>query len=176
MGHHQATREACALSIAAGDTLKAAAELNLVAYSTLREWYSRDAEFQSMVRALRAELTDRALGRLADYRAEAAEIAMGIARMDDDPDRQLRATAVILRESRFSHRDTDDADADPLAERERAMILTWLASPELAPEAKPARAPRKAPAKRAPAKAPAKAKAPPAKRKAPAKRTPKAKP
>ncbi len=65
--------EALALAVAAGQTLRdAAAAANVSERTAARRWADRD--FRRRVNALRGEMVQRSLGRMADGMAEAAGV------------------------------------------------------------------------------------------------------
>src|SRR5688572_8750882 len=66
-------REAAALALATGRTVRDAAEKSGVGLRTLHRWLAEDADFRRLVTRVRSELFDRAVGRLADGAARAAE-------------------------------------------------------------------------------------------------------
>jgi hypothetical protein len=64
-------QESVALAIASGRTVAAAARESRVACSTLWQWLQQP-EFRARVAELRRQVTDRAIGRMADAMAGAA--------------------------------------------------------------------------------------------------------
>lgn len=67
-----AKQESAALSLAAGMTQETAAEESGAGVRTIKTWLATRPVFRSRIRFLRAEMTNRALGRLTDQMVSAA--------------------------------------------------------------------------------------------------------
>src|SRR5262245_26416762 len=66
-------QEAAALALAAGATITAAARKTGAGETTLKRWLREQPALARRVADLRAEMTSRALGRMTDGMAEAAD-------------------------------------------------------------------------------------------------------
>jgi hypothetical protein len=95
--------EALALALATGQTLRAAAEATGIGQRTVtRRW--ADPDFRRRVGELRAEMTSRALGRMADGMADAADMLRQLLSAESESvrlgaARSLLELGVKLRES-----------------------------------------------------------------------------
>ncbi len=88
-------KESAALCVAMGGRLAEAAAMAGVSHQTVKVW-SMGAEFKRRVSQLRAEMTDRALGVLADNAASAALKIASIALNSTSERTQLRAAVKVL--------------------------------------------------------------------------------
>jgi hypothetical protein len=86
--------EALALALASGQTLRAAAEAAGVAERTAARRQA-DPAFRRRVAALRAELVERALGKLADGMADAAAALRALLAADSEAVRLGAARALL---------------------------------------------------------------------------------
>jgi transposase-like protein len=66
-------QEAVALALAAGHTIEAAAPKGQCAVPTVKGWLATQPAFKRRIAELRAEMTERALGKLADAMSVAAD-------------------------------------------------------------------------------------------------------
>jgi transposase-like protein len=71
--HGAGKREAAALALAGGRTVAETASLAGVGERTLARWLAEDDAFRRRVGELRAEMIGRALGKMADGMADAAD-------------------------------------------------------------------------------------------------------
>lgn len=109
-------REAAALALATGATIRSAAEQVGVNESTLRLWKS-DPEFVAQIAAFRAEITEQTIGLEARLRA-AALVRAGQSLQNPDDRIGVRAADVLLRNTGRSglvNLDSNDADGTLLA-------------------------------------------------------------
>lgn len=88
-------QEAAAVLLAAGTTLAEAARRGKVGTTTLKRW-NRDPAFTRRVAELRGEMTSRALGRLADGMASAADTLGFLARKAKQEAVRLAAARAVL--------------------------------------------------------------------------------
>jgi hypothetical protein len=94
-GELEPKKESAALCVAMGGRLAEAAATAGVAHQTVKIW-SMSAEFKRRVSQLRSEMTDRALGVLADNAANAALKIASIALNSTSERTQLRAACKVI--------------------------------------------------------------------------------
>ena len=97
-------QEAVALALACGRTLREAAEASGVGERTIKTWLAQQPALSRRVNGLRGELTSRALGRLAEGMALAADTLRELLAAKSEGVRLSAARAVLelgnkLRES-----------------------------------------------------------------------------
>jgi hypothetical protein len=89
-------QEAAALALAAGSTIDEAARKSGAGGRTIRTWLHDEPAFPRRVAGLRAEMTARALGRLADGMASAAETLGFLCRKGKSEQVRLGAARALL--------------------------------------------------------------------------------
>lgn len=89
-------QEAAALALAAGHPLRIAARESGAGERTIKTWTATIPAFSRRVSELRAEMTSRALGRLADGMASAAETLGFLSRKGKSEMVRLSAARAVL--------------------------------------------------------------------------------
>jgi hypothetical protein len=89
-------QEAAALALAAGHPLRVVAKQSGAGERTIKTWTATIPDFSQRVTQLRAEMTSRALGRLADSMASAAETLGFLSRKGKSEMVRLSAARAIL--------------------------------------------------------------------------------
>ena len=89
-------QEAAALALAAGQPLRVAARGSGAGERTIKTWTATVPAFGRRVSELRAEMTSRALGRLADNMASAAETLGFLSRKGKSEMVRLSAARAVL--------------------------------------------------------------------------------
>lgn len=89
-------QEAAALALAAGHTLREASRASGAGERTIKTWTATLPAFTKRVSELRAEMTGRALGRLADNMASAAETLGYLSRKGKSEMVRLSAARAVL--------------------------------------------------------------------------------
>jgi hypothetical protein len=93
-GRQTRRREAAALHLAAGRTVRTAARLAHVGERTVHRWLT-EPEFTRRVDALRSEMTVRASGRLTAGMTRAAAVLMRLLTSGSEPIRLAAARALL---------------------------------------------------------------------------------
>jgi transposase-like protein len=95
MAHNGSNKRDCvALALAAGASVREAARDCGVGARTVHRWLT-DPAFQQRVAELRAQMLDRAVGRLAGATCQATEVLRGLLNSDDER-KALSAARAIL--------------------------------------------------------------------------------
>jgi hypothetical protein len=89
-------QEAAALALAVGATLDEAARKSNCGSRTIRTWQAEQPTFVRRIAELRAEMTSRALGRLVDSMASAAETLGFLSRKGRSEMVRLSAARAVL--------------------------------------------------------------------------------
>ncbi|HEV3298216.1 MAG TPA: hypothetical protein VG055_01150 [Planctomycetaceae bacterium] len=89
-------QEAAAIALASGRTIEQAARASNAGTRTLKTWLHDQPAFASRVTELRGEMTSRALGRLVDAMASAAETLGHLSRKGKSEMVRLSAARAVL--------------------------------------------------------------------------------
>jgi hypothetical protein len=89
-------QEAVALALAAGYTIEAAAPRGQCAVPTVKGWLATQPAFKRRIAELRAEMTERALGKLADAMSEAADTLVRLCVRGKTEGIRLKAAEALL--------------------------------------------------------------------------------
>jgi hypothetical protein len=89
-------QEAAALALAAGGTEEEAAKESGAGARTIRTWLHEEAAFARRIKELRSAMTSRALGRLVDNMASAAETLAYLSRKGKSEMVRLSAARAVL--------------------------------------------------------------------------------
>jgi hypothetical protein len=89
-------QEAAALALAQGRTIREAAEASGAGERTIKTWMAELPTFKRRIDELRAEMTGRAVGRLADAMVAAADTLSHLARKGKSEMVRLSAARAVL--------------------------------------------------------------------------------